>query len=352
MWNFLISVGRIAMGRVVTFGEIMLRLSPPGNERFVQSRTFCAIYAGGEANVAVSLAGFGMHACFVTKLPRHEVAQAAVNELRRYGVDTEFVVRGGDKLGVFFCENGASQRPSKVIYDRAHSALAEACPQDFDWPKILAGAGWYHFTGITPALSDGCASLCMDAVKAARRAGATVSVDLNYRGKLWNSEKAGKVMDGLARLCDVIIANEEDAEKVFGIKADTTDIAAGRLSGEGYAKVAVELQKRFGARFVAITLRESRSASDNGWSALLYDGTDFYRSRKYDIHIVDRVGGGDAFAGGLIYGLSSGMAPQRALEFAVGASCLKHTIQGDFNMVSLDEVETLLKGDASGRVQR
>jgi 2-dehydro-3-deoxygluconokinase len=340
------------MGKVVTFGEIMLRLSPPGHERFVQSRAFSAIYAGGEANVAVSLAGFGVHALFVTKLPRHEIAQAALNELRRYGVDTDHVVRGGDRLGVFFCENGASQRPSKVIYDRAHSALADACAQDFDWKKIFDGAQWYHFTGITPALSDGCASLCMDSVRAARHAGATISVDLNYRSKLWNSEKAGKVMDGLTRLCDVIIANEEDAEKVFGIRADTTDVAAGRLSGEGYEKVAAELQKRFGARYVAITLRESRSASDNGWSALLFDGTSFYKSRKYDIHIVDRVGGGDAFAGGLIYGLSSGMANQKALEFAVGASCLKHTIPGDFNMVSLDEVETLLKGDASGRVQR
>ena len=340
------------MGKVVTFGEIMLRLSPPGHERFVQSKTFSAIYAGGEANVAVSLAGFGLHASFVTKLPRHEIAQAALNELRRYGVDTDNVVRGGDRLGVFFCENGASQRPSKVIYDRAHSALADACAQDFDRKKIFDGAQWYHFTGITPALSDGCASLCMDSVRAARRAGATISVDLNYRSKLWNSEKAGTVMDGLTRLCDVIIANEEDAEKVFGIKADTTDIAAGRLSCEGYERVAAELQKRFGARYVAITLRESRSASDNGWSALLFDGTRFYRSQKYDIHIVDRVGGGDAFAGGLIYGLSSGMAPQKALEFAVGASCLKHTILGDFNMVSLDEVETLLKGDASGRVQR
>jgi 2-dehydro-3-deoxygluconokinase len=340
------------MGRFVTFGEIMLRLSPPGHERFVQSKAFNVVYAGGEANVAVSLAGFGLEASFVTRLPKHEIAQAALNELRRYGVAVNHVVRGGERMGLFFCEKGASQRPSKIIYDRAQSALANADTHDFDWNSIFNGAEWYHFTGITPALSDGCAALCMDAVTAAKRAGATVSVDLNYRGKLWSSEKAGAVMDGLVRRSDVIIANEEDAEKVFGIKAGTTDLAAGRLSQEGYRNVARELQRRFGARYVAITLRESHSASDNGWSGLLFDGTEFYRARKYEMHIVDRVGGGDAFAGGLIYGLSSGMAPQRALEFAVGASCLKHTIEGDFNLVSPDEVETLLKGDGSGRVQR
>ena len=340
------------MGRFVTFGEIMLRLSPPGHERFVQSKTFNVIYAGGEANVAVSLAGYGLETSFVTKLPKHEIAQAALNELRRYGVSVDHVVRGGDRMGLFFCEKGASQRPSKIIYDRAQSALANAAAHDFDWNKIFNGAQWYHFTGITPALSDGCASLCMDAVIAAKRAGATVSVDLNYRGKLWSSEKAGVVMDGLVRQSDVIIANEEDAEKVFGITAGATDVTAGRLSEEGYRKVAKELLSRFKARYVAITLRESHSASDNGWSALLFDGTEFFCTRKYEIHIVDRVGGGDAFAGGLIYGLSSGMAPQKALEFAVGASCLKQTIEGDFNLVTPDEVETLLKGDGSGRVQR
>ena len=340
------------MGTIVTFGEIMLRLSPVGHERFLQSKAFNAIYVGGEANVAVSLACFGMQASFVTKLPKNEIAQAALNELRQYGVNTEHVVRGGERLGLFYCENGASQRASKVIYDRAHSALAEADGKDFDWNRIFDGADWYHFTGITPALSDSCASLCGDAVVAARRKGAFVSVDLNYRSKLWSSEKAGTVMDGLVRQCDLIIANEEDAEKVFGIRADTTDISAGRLSDNGYRKVASELQRRFGAKYVAITLRESHSASDNGWSALLFDGTAFYKSRKYEIHIVDRVGGGDAFPGGLIYGLSAKMGPQRALEFAVGASCLKHTIVGDFNIVSLDEVETMLKGDCSGRVQR
>lgn len=340
------------MGSFVTFGEIMLRLSPIGHERFVQSKKFDVIYAGGEANVAVSLAGYGLPVFFVTKLPKHEIAQAALNELRKYGVAIDHVVRGGERMGLFFCEKGASQRPSKIIYDRAQSALANASQHDFDWNKIFSDARWYHFTGITPALSDGCASLCMDAVIAAKRAGVTISVDLNYRSKLWSSKKAGEVMEGLVRNCEVIIANEEDAEKVFGIKAGETDVTTGNISEKGYRKVAKELHNRFGARYVAITLRESHSASDNGWSALLFDGTEFYYTRKFEIHIVDRVGGGDAFAGGLIYGLSSGMTPQSALDFAVSASCLKHTIEGDFNLVSANEVETLMKGDGSGRVQR
>lgn len=340
------------MGKFITFGEIMLRLAPLGYERFVQAKEFSAIYGGGEANVAVSLANYGKEAYFVTKLPKHEIGQSAVNELRKFGVNTSYIARGGNRLGIYFCEKGASQRPSKVIYDRANTSISEANSEDFDWKKIFDGAEWFHFTGITPALSDKCTEIAMEAVKAAKEAGVTVSVDLNYRKKLWTTEKAGKVMDELVKYCDVVIANEEDAEKVFGIKADETDIEGGKLSDEGYKKVAQELLDRFKLKCVAITLRESYSASDNGWSAMLYDGTNFYKSRKYNIHIVDRVGGGDSFGAGLIYGLTSGLNMQSSLDFAVAASCLKHTVEGDANMVSVEEVITLMKGDGSGRVQR
>lgn len=340
------------MGKFITFGEIMLRLSPLGYDRFVQSKEFGVVYGGGEANVAVSLANYGKDAYFVTKLPKHEIGQCAVNELRRYGVGTEYIVRGGDRLGIYYCEKGASQRPSKVIYDRAHSSIAEAKREDFDWKKIFEGAEWFHFTGITPALSDECAAITLDAVKAAKEAGVTVSVDLNYRKKLWSTEKAGKVMGEIVKYCDVVIANEEDAEKVFGIKAAETNIEGGQLNEEGYKDVAKQLLERFDLKYVAITLRESFSASHNGWSAMLYDGKEFIRSKRYDITIVDRVGGGDSFGGGLIYGLTSGMSNKEALEFAVAASCLKHSIEGDFNLVSKDEVLTLANGDASGRVQR
>jgi 2-dehydro-3-deoxygluconokinase len=340
------------MGKFITFGEIMLRLSPIGYERFVQSKEFGVVYGGGEANVAVSMANYGKDAAFVTKLPKHEIGQSAVNELRKYGVDTEFITRGGERVGIYFCEKGASQRSSKVIYDRAHSAIWEAKKEDFDWKKIFKDAEWFHFTGITPALSDSCAEITLEAVTAAKKAGVTVSVDLNYRKKLWSTEKAGEVMGEIVKYCDVVIANEEDAEKVFGIKATGTDINTGKLNDEGYKEVAIKLAERFVLKYVAITLRESHSASDNGWSAMLYDGKDFYKSRKYEMHIVDRVGGGDSFGGGLIYGLISGMIAQEALEFAVAASCLKHSVEGDFNMVSKDEVLALAKGDASGRVQR
>lgn len=340
------------MSKFITFGEIMLRLAPMGYERFVQSKEFGAVYGGGEANVAVSLANYGLDAHFVTKLPKHEIGQAAVNELRKYGVNTEDITRGGDRVGIYFCEKGASQRPSKVVYDRAHSAIAEACSSDFDWAKIFEGAEWFHFTGITPALSDECAAITLEAVKKAKEYGVTVSVDLNYRKKLWSTEKAGQVMDEIVKYCDVVIANEEDAEKVFGIKAESTDITSGHLDDEGYKDVARKLKERFDLKYVAITLRESFSAFDNGWSAMLYDGKEFYKSKRYDMHIIDRVGGGDSFGGGLIYGLTSGMNNQEALEFAVAASCLKHSVEGDFNMVSKEEVETLAKGDASGRVQR
>jgi len=340
------------MGKVVTFGEIMLRLAPMGYDRFLQSKEFGVVYGGGEANVAVSVANYGKEAYFVTKLPKHEIGQSAVNELRKYGVNTDYIVRAGERVGIYFCEKGSSQRPSKVIYDRAHSSIAEAKLGDFDWKTIFEGAEWFHFTGITPALSDECAAVTLEAVKAANAAGVTVSVDLNYRKKLWSNEKAGKVMAEIVKYCDVVIANEEDAEMVFGIKASETNVTGGHLSDEGYKGVATQLVERFDLKYVAITLRESFSATRNGWSAMLYDGKEFYKSKRYDMHITDRVGGGDSFGGGLIYGLTSGKNNQDALEFAVAASCLKHSIEGDFNLVSVEEVETLANGDASGRVQR
>lgn len=338
--------------KAVCFGEIMLRLSTPGFQRFVQAESFDVTYGGGEANVAVSLANFGLDAYFVTKVPANPIGQSAVNHLRRFGVKTDYIVRGGGRLGIYFLESGAAQRPSQVVYDRAHAAIAEARPDDFNWAEIFAGAGWFHFTGITPALSDNVAEITRQAVQKAKEMGLTVSCDLNFRKKLWSSEKANRVMSELVKYVDLCIANEEDAEKVFGIKAADTDITGGRLSDAGYRDVARQLVERFGFRWVAITLRESRSASDNGWSALLYDGREYYKSRKYDIHIVDRVGGGDSFGGGLIYALLSGKKPQEAIDFAVAASCLKHTIPGDFNMVSVAEVEALAGGDGSGRVQR
>ncbi len=338
--------------KVVCFGEIMMRLSPPGQKRFVQADSFDVVYGGGEANVAVSLANFGLDSYFVTKLPANPLGDAAVNHLRRFGVRTDYIKRGGDRIGIYFLEMGASQRPSKVVYDRANSAISQVEPGELDWDTILEGASWFHVTGITPALGDGAAATAIEAVKMARSKGCTVSTDLNYRKKLWSPEKANKVMSELVRYVDVAIGNEEDAEKVFGIKAPDSDVTAGELSTEGYRYVASELAKRFGFKKVAITLRESISASDNNWSALLYEGGEFYLSRKYPIHIVDRVGGGDSFAAGLIYSSLKGKGPQESLEFAVAASCLKHTVFGDFNLVSVDEVEMLAGGDASGRVQR
>jgi 2-dehydro-3-deoxygluconokinase len=340
------------MKRVITFGEIMLRLAPEGYYRFVQAHSYGASYGGGEANVAASLAGFGLDAALVTKLPKHEIGQAAVNTLREFGVDTSRIVRGGGRVGIYFLEKGASQRPSKVIYDRAHSAMAEAVPGDFDWNRIFDGAAWFHFTGITPALSGNAAAICLEACTAARERGIRVSCDLNYRKNLWSREKAAEVMGGLMKYVDLCIANEEDAWDVFGIRAKNSDVNTGRINQEGYKETAAALAGRFGFQQVAITLRESISANDNNWAAMLYDGQDYYFSRKYPVHIVDRVGGGDSFAAGLIYGGLQGMPPQEGLEFAVAASCLKHTIEGDFNMVSVEEVTKLAAGDGSGRVQR
>lgn len=340
------------MRRVVTFGEIMLRLSPVGYKRFVQADSFDVVYGGGEANVAVSLANYGMDAHFVTKVPDHEIGQCAINSLRSLGVATQHIVRGGERLGIYFLEHGASQRPSKVIYDRAHSAISQVEPGEFDWQAILAGADWFHFTGITPALGEGPARVTLEALQVARALGVTVSVDLNYRKKLWTPAQANEVMSRLMEFVDVVIANEEDAEKVFGIRARESNIVSGHLSEEGYREVAQQLVDRFGVSKVAITLRESLSASQNNWSALLYNTREFYRSPVYKVHIVDRVGGGDSFCAGLIYGLLSGKSDRQALEFAAAASCLKHTVFGDVNLMSVAEVEQLVEGDASGRVQR
>ena len=338
--------------KVVTFGELMLRLAPEGYYRFVQADTYGATFGGGEANVAVSLANYGVPVDFVTKLPKHEIGQAAVNSLRRFGVGTDKIVRGGDRVGIYYLEKGASQRPSKVIYDRAGSAIAKASAEDFDWEKIFDGADWFHFTGITPALSPEIAKICLTAAKAAKGLGLTVSCDLNYRKKLWTRDEAKAAMTEICRYVDVCISNEEDAADVFGIRAEGTDVDSGKINQDGYRSVAKQLTDMFGFRAVAITLRESISANDNNWAAMLYTGGECYFSRKYAIHIVDRVGGGDSFGAGLIYGMISGYDPQKTIEFAVAASCLKHTIEGDYNMVSVAEVEALAGGSGSGRVQR
>lgn len=338
--------------RVVTFGEIMLRLAPNGYYRFFQNDQLQATFGGGEANVAVSLANFGLDAAYVTKLPRHAVGQAAVDALRYFGVDTGGIVRGGDRVGIYYLEKGTSQRGSVCIYDRAHSAIQEACPADFDWAAIFEGADWFHFTGITPALGPNLVEICLEACKAAKDKGVKISCDLNYRGKLWTREQAREAMTKLCEYVDVCISNEEDAKDVFGIEAENTDIYGGKLNHEGYKSVARQLADRFGFEKVAITLRSSISASDNDWAAMLYDGKNYCFSKEYHLHIVDRVGGGDSFGGGLIYALLSGKDSQAAVEFAVAASALKHSIEGDFNRVSVSEVEKLAGGDGSGRVQR
>lgn len=340
------------MKRIVTFGEIMMRLNPEGYGRFVQAVKFEASYAGGEANVAVSLANYGNDAAFCTKVPAHEIGQCAVNALRHFGVDTSAMVRGGPRLGVYFVEKGASQRGGKVIYDRANSAIALAKREDFDWNAILDGADWFHWTGITPALGGELPEIVLDALKKCREKGITVSCDLNYRGKLWTREKAGEVMSRLVPYVDVCIGNEEDAADVFGIHAADSDVSTGRLNQEGYISVAKQICKRFGCKKVAITLRGSLSASDNNWAGMLYDGEKAYFSKNYLIHIVDRVGGGDSFGGGLIHALLKEWQPQQVIEFAAAASCLKQTIEHDFNLVSEAEALTLAGGNASGRVQR
>ena len=340
------------MSKIITLGEIMLRLSPEGQTRFVQADSFDVIYGGGEANVAVSCANYGHDAYFVTKLPTHEIGQSAVNALRRYGVHTDYIVRGGQRIGIYFCETGASVRPGKVIYDRAHSAIAEADAREFDFDAIMSGADWFHWSGITPAISPQAAEITRKACEAAKRQGVTVSVDLNYRKKLWTPQEAQAVMKPLMNYVDVCIGNEEDAELCLGFKPDA-DVTAGQTDAAGYEAIFRSMAQTFGFTYVISTLRESFSASHNGWKALIFDGQTFYTSRRYDLlPIIDRVGGGDSFSGGIIHGLLTKSSPAEALEFAVAASALKHTVTGDFNLVSAAEVETLAGGDASGRVQR
>lgn len=344
------------MTRVVTFGEIMLRLSPPDHLRFRQAARFDVTYGGGEANVAVSLANFGIESWYVTRLPDNDIGDACQNYLQQFGVKTDYILRGGERIGIYFLEHGAVQRGSKVIYDRAGSALATIKPGMIDWQTVFNGADWFHWTGITPAISEGAAIVCLEGVQAARGLGLKVSCDLNYRSKLWNwGKKAGEVMHELVENCDLAIGNEEDAAKVFNIHAPDTDVTSGILNSDKYKTVCQELSNRFpNLKRIAITLRGSLSASHNTWSAVLWTNGEIYFTSTYDItHIVDRVGGGDSFAAGLIYALNTNnYDEQRALDFAAAASALKHTISGDFNLVTVAEVEKLIEGDLSGRVSR
>lgn len=338
--------------KVVTLGEIMLRLSTPDFKRFVQSDTFDVTYGGGEANVAAALCNYGLNGTFVSKVPANPIGQAAINHLRRYGVDTQFVARGGKRLGIYFLETGASMRASQVVYDRADASISEVEASEFDFDKIFEGADWFHTTGITPALSDKAAALTLEALKAAKARGITTSIDLNYRKKLWSKEKAREVMTELCKYVDVCIGNEEDADTTLGFKSAGTDVTKGELNLDGYKDVFKQMNEKFGFKYIASTLRESHSASDNGWSALVYDGTEFYHTKQYEVRIVDRVGSGDSFASGFIFGLVTGMAMSDAAEFGVAASAIKHTIPGDLNHATLTEVKELVKGDGSGRVQR
>lgn len=345
------------MAKIVTFGEIMLRLATPSHLRFGQSDSLVATFGGGEANVAVSLANYGEDVEFVTRLPKNDIAAACVRQLRGYGVETRNIVYGGERMGIYFLETGAVARPSKVIYDRAYSSISTIEPAMIDWAEVFAGAEWFHFTGITPAISASAAEVCLEACRMANKMGLIVSCDLNYRKNLWKYGKtASEVMPALVECCDIILGNEEDAEKVFGIKPEGFDVTAteGAVEQESFKSVCQQLMARFPrAKQVIITLRGSISADHNTWGGVLYDGETLYSSKRYDItHIVDRVGGGDSFMGGLIYGLRHYQDLQQALEFAVAASALKHTVYGDFNLVSVSEVETLMGGDGSGRVAR
>lgn len=338
--------------KVVTLGEIMLRLSTPDYKRFVQADSFDVTYGGGEANVAAALCNYGLNGTFVTKVPNNPIGQSAINHLRRFGVDTQFIVRGGDRLGIYFLETGASMRASQVVYDRAGASIAEIDIAELDFDTIFEGADWFHTTGITPALSDKAAAVTEAALKAARAKGIVTSIDLNYRKKLWSKEKAREVMTTLCQYVDVCIGNEEDADTTLGFKAAGTDVTKGELNLDGYKSVFEQMKEKFGFKYIASTLRESHSASDNGWSALVYDGHDFYHTKSYEVRIVDRVGSGDSFASGFIFGLVTGMTLSEAAEFGVAASALKHTIPGDLNHATLTEVKELMKGDGSGRVQR
>lgn len=340
--------------KVVSFGEILLRLASPGYTKLFQKDSLEATFCGGEANVAVSLAVFGLDSLFITKLPDNDVGHAAVNSMRYFGVDMSKVIYGNGRMGLYYLEKGASQRPSKVIYDRTYSAISMAKRNDFNWEELLEDADWFHWTGINPALSESVADICFDACKYAKEHGIIVSCDLNYRKNLWSADKARNVMNKLMPYVDVCVANEEDADKVLGIKPDNNDVETGNLNKTGYESVAQEICRRYGCKYVAITLRESYSASLNGWSAILYDASSgkVYFSRKYDIQIVDRVGGGDSFTAGIIYGLIRANKPQDIIEFATAASCLKQTIEGDYNRSTVNDVERLLNNGGSGRVQR
>lgn len=340
------------MSKIITFGEIMLRLAPNGYYRFFQDDQLQATFGGGEANVAVSLANFGEDVSYVTKLPENPIGDACIRNLRSFNVNTENIIRGGERIGIYFLEKGASQRGSVCIYDRAHSSISEANIEDFDWDKIFEGAEWFHFTGITPAIGSNLVDICIEACKKAKEKGITISCDLNYRSKLWTKEQAKEAMSKLCSYVDVCIANEEDAKDVFGIQAENTDVSKGKLDKEAYKSVAKQLMDRFSFKKVAITLRTSISASDNDWSGMLYNGENYFFSKEYPLHIVDRVGGGDSFGAGLIYALLHEKPMQETIEFAVAASALKHSIEGDFNRVSVAEVKKLAGGDGSGRVQR
>jgi 2-dehydro-3-deoxygluconokinase len=342
------------MAKVITFGEIMLRLSPPGFERFLQTQQFVATFGGGEANVAVCVAAFGLESVYITAVPKHAIGEAVIKSLRAEGVRTDRIIRSGSRLGVYYAEAGASQRASNVIYDRANSSIAEMKPDAVDWQAVFTGADWYHVTGITPALGPNCVESTKRSLTAARAAGVRVSVDLNFRKKLWTEAQAQQTMGPLMRDVDLVIANEEDLQSVLGVHVPGTDVTTGQLDLAGFRQAAEQVTRDFGPKMVAITLRESVSASDNGWSAVLWDantGT-MHQSQRYDVRLVDRIGGGDSFAGGLIYGLVTGRPPEAALRFAVAASALKQTIPGDFNRVTVEEVDRLAGGDASGRVQR
>lgn len=340
--------------RIVSFGEILLRLAAPGYSKLFQKDSLDVTFCGGEANVAVSLSIFGLDSAFVTKLPEGPIGQAAVSSMRYFGVDTDNIKFGEGRMGLYYLEKGASQRPSKVIYDRAYSAIALAQKTDFNWNEILGNADWFHWTGINPALSDEMAEICLEACKVAKSKGIMISCDLNYRKKLWSSEKAKKVMSRLMPLVDVCIGNEEDAEKVLGIQPGCNNVENGNLNKAGYEYVAKEICEKFGCKYVAISLRESYSASFNGWSAMLYDLKEAkaYYSKKYDIQIVDRVGGGDSFTAGIIYGIVNEKTNQDIIEFATAASCLKHTIEGDYNRTTVDDIKKLLKSGGNGRVER
>lgn len=342
------------MAKIVTMGEIMLRLSTPGFKKFIQAEQFDVVYGGGEANVAVSLANYGHDTEFVTRVPDNPIGECAVAALRKMNVETKHIAKGGERLGIYYLETGASMRASNVVYDRANSSIATASVEDFDFDAIFEGADWFHFTGITPAVSDEAAVVTEAALKAAKAKGITVSVDLNFRKKLWTSEKAQKIMTNLMQYVDVCIGNEEDAEKVLGFKPGNTDVTSGELELAGYKDIFEQMVEKFNFKYVVSSLRESYSASDNGWSACIYsrDDKEFYHSKKYDVRIVDRVGGGDSFAAGTICGLLDGKNFKDALEFGVAASALKHTIPGDFNLVSRADVDNLVAGDGSGRVQR